>query len=266
MSENNENLKNNLEGKSETKAGLEKTAENIKNEIKSLEKVNSLLRNRISELEQKNQKLKQDLEHIGSEFESHSQIEDNVVNLQKKLAKLTTENAKLKEELKISKGEETIKEPASRVQDLIQKRHAAIESKKVEGETWKDEAQIKDIPIGKVKDLIEKKQTTLKEVETPKKFIKKPEKIQKAPEIALKEEISETTQIERFSEQIQEAPTEKGEKIVLESAEGRRKCPKCGNSNQKLIKETVDKKKIISTYGGLFGKKYKCGECGAEWR
>jgi len=265
MSENNESLKNNIEGESETKAKLEKTAENLKNELKSLEKVNSLLRNRISELEQENQKLKQDLEHIGSESESHSQIEDNVVNLQKKSAKLTTENVKLKEELKLSKGEETIKEPASRVQDLIQKRHVAIESKKVGGETWKDETQIKDIPIGKVKDLIEKKQTTLKEVETSKKVIKKPEKIQKTS-VALKDSVNETSQIERFSKQIQEAPDEKDAKIVLELAEGRRKCPKCGNSNQKLIKEIVDKKKIISTYGGLFGKKYKCAQCGTEWR
>ena len=46
----------------------------------------------------------------------------------------------------------------------------------------------------------------------------------------------------------------------------RRKCPECGNNNQRLIRETVDKTKLISDYPKIYGKKFKCGECGTEWR
>ena len=53
---------------------------------------------------------------------------------------------------------------------------------------------------------------------------------------------------------------------VIETTEGRRKCPICGNENLRLIREVEDKTKIISAYPRLYGKKLKCGQCGAEWR
>ena len=46
----------------------------------------------------------------------------------------------------------------------------------------------------------------------------------------------------------------------------RRECPICGNTNKALIHENIDKTHMISAYPRMYGKKYKCGECGREWR
>jgi hypothetical protein len=54
--------------------------------------------------------------------------------------------------------------------------------------------------------------------------------------------------------------------LTIEKVEGRRKCPKCGNENKMLIHESVDKSNIIMDYPRMYGKKYRCGECGIEWR
>lgn len=54
--------------------------------------------------------------------------------------------------------------------------------------------------------------------------------------------------------------------ITVEKMEGRRKCPECGNENKDLIHESVDKSNVILDYPRMYGKKYRCGECGVEWR
>ena len=54
--------------------------------------------------------------------------------------------------------------------------------------------------------------------------------------------------------------------LTVEKTDGRRKCPKCGNENKMLIHESVDKGNIILDYPRMYGKKYRCGECGQEWR
>ena len=63
------------------------------------------------------------------------------------------------------------------------------------------------------------------------------------------------------------------DKEILEMSKGaivegvsRRECPICGNSNKALIHEIIDRTLIISAYSRLYGKKYKCGQCGREWR
>ena len=54
--------------------------------------------------------------------------------------------------------------------------------------------------------------------------------------------------------------------LTVEKFEGRRKCPQCGNENKNLIHESIDKSNIILDYPRMYGKKYKCGLCGVEWR
>ena len=48
--------------------------------------------------------------------------------------------------------------------------------------------------------------------------------------------------------------------LTIEKAPGRRKCPKCGNDNKNMIKESIDKENIIMDYPRVYGKKYLCGE------
>ncbi len=53
--------------------------------------------------------------------------------------------------------------------------------------------------------------------------------------------------------------------LTIEKSEGRRKCPSCGEELKNMIHESVDKANIISDYPRVYGKKYRCGRCGAEW-
>ncbi len=57
-----------------------------------------------------------------------------------------------------------------------------------------------------------------------------------------------------------------GSIITVEKTEGRRVCPKCNEEKKSMIHESVDKSNIIMDYPRVYGKKYKCGSCGAEWR
>ncbi|MFX0011832.1 MAG: hypothetical protein ACFE9R_16070 [Candidatus Hermodarchaeota archaeon] len=54
--------------------------------------------------------------------------------------------------------------------------------------------------------------------------------------------------------------------LTIEKPEGRRRCPKCGIEDNLMIHESIDKSNIILDYPRVYGKKYKCGECGIEWR
>ena len=72
----------------------------------------------------------------------------------------------------------------------------------------------------------------------------------------MKKEISEAPVVTSSSEGI----------LTIEYTEGRRKCPKCLNENKSMIHESTDKSNIILDYPKMYGKKYKCGDCGTEWR
>jgi len=54
--------------------------------------------------------------------------------------------------------------------------------------------------------------------------------------------------------------------LTIEKHEGRRRCPKCDIEDKLMIHETIDKSNIILDYPRVYGKKYKCGQCGIEWR
>ena len=54
--------------------------------------------------------------------------------------------------------------------------------------------------------------------------------------------------------------------LTIEKTEGRRKCPKCGIEDKNMIHESIDKSNIILDYPRVYGHKYKCGQCGIEWR
>ncbi len=54
-------------------------------------------------------------------------------------------------------------------------------------------------------------------------------------------------------------------KTIIEG-HSRRMCPTCDNTRHQFIYEETDKTHILMDYPRIYGKKYKCGECGAEWR
>ena len=68
------------------------------------------------------------------------------------------------------------------------------------------------------------------------------------------------------SEIINEDSTTQASEDIIETHGRRRKCPRCGNQDPKLIREVEDKTHIISEIGGLYSKKFVCRKCGIEWR
>ena len=54
--------------------------------------------------------------------------------------------------------------------------------------------------------------------------------------------------------------------LTIEKHEGRRVCPKCGQDRANMIHESTDKTIVIMDYPKMYGKRYKCGTCGCEWR
>jgi len=52
--------------------------------------------------------------------------------------------------------------------------------------------------------------------------------------------------------------------LIINTPIGRRKCPSC--ENEGLIHEIDDKSIILLDYPRIYGKKYRCGACGQEWR
>jgi len=46
----------------------------------------------------------------------------------------------------------------------------------------------------------------------------------------------------------------------------RRQCPHCDNNRHMFIHEEIDKTNIILAYPRIYGKKYKCGVCGTQWK
>jgi len=59
---------------------------------------------------------------------------------------------------------------------------------------------------------------------------------------------------------------EPSDMLTVDKPEGRRRCPSCREENKFMIHETVNKNHIIMDYPRVYGKKFKCGKCGTEWR
>jgi ribosomal protein S27AE len=54
--------------------------------------------------------------------------------------------------------------------------------------------------------------------------------------------------------------------ITVKKKTGRRKCPNCNEDRKEMIHESIDKTNVIMSSPRVYGKKYKCGRCGTEWR
>jgi hypothetical protein len=94
------------------------------------------------------------------------------------------------------------------------------------------------------------------EPEAEKEEVEEPEKEEEAPKV--EEEVATT-------EETTPMKNEEGV-LIIEKKEGRRVCPNCGEENPHMIHESTDKTNIIMDYPRVYGKKYKCGRCGTEWK
>ena len=256
----------------------------------------------VASLVKENRELHKVIETTKSEQPSEN-IEGNIIRLQKEIANLEKENKELEEKNQLLKAalllhvdvettevtDTTIKpipaqvpkEPemeqisdilTGKIQDIVSQRHTAMEGS--EENDIRETEKLTDVPKGMVQELINKRHEALETRETSTDF----------PEPAIE---SEKTSTKPLSEQVdkekevstptpEEAPVKSptpAEEIpdideigIIETSDGRRKCPICGNENLRQIREVEDKTKIISAYPRMYGKKFKCGQCGAEWR
>jgi hypothetical protein len=86
-----------------------------------------------------------------------------------------------------------------------------------------------------------------------------------------KTEVQETSTLEERDVEISSEfetpsiPLSTTHKTIIEG-HSRRRCPSCDNTRHQFIYEETDKTKMIMDYPRIYGKKYKCGKCGQEWR
>ena len=161
---------------------------------------------------------------------------------------------------------------SGKVQELVNKRNTALEEG-VEDKPPSVEDQ-PEITTGKVQELINRRNAAMEQGEKeelisaedeptlpPKPPITEniPEKEQEVLQTALKSiskpksgEKSDTSNLDSIG--------------VIVTPDGKRKCPICNNSSHRLIREVEDKSRVINAYPKMYGKKFKCGQCGAEWR
>lgn len=272
--------------------------------IDSLEKVNKLHRNTIDKLSAEHSstvsnlenKIKEQNDYVASLVKENRElrkaaeinkldqlggdIEGNVIRLQKEITILKKENKELIEKNQVLKAAlllhvdvETKELTDTIIQQELLGQKQNTSGINEENDSEKAE-QITDISTGKVQELVKKRHEAIETREVP---ISLPESNIK-PLKTIEEPINEQIRKEQeIMAPLQEKITPKSppqaaeipdidEIGVIETIDGRRKCPICANENLRQIREVEDKTKIISAYPRMYGKKFKCGQCGAEWR
>ena len=168
----------------------------------------------------------------------------------------------LEKYLKIIKNQEVIAEKISNKNEIvnlivtsIKKRGYTVEN--IDAQNFVDNFQEKynRLPKDEELDSIVKGYIIMKNEE----YILEKEKTSK------KEVISEDEKLtfKESSEKVNLTIDQNGV-LVISPLTGRRKCPSC--ENEGLIHEIVDKSIILLDYPRIYGKKYRCGTCGQEWR
>ena len=96
---------------------------------------------------------------------------------------------------------------------------------------------------------------------TPKKAdVKDSPKKQKAPDVSKGMDLEVSSDFGAPN-----VPLRSKYKTII-NGDSRRMCPSCDNTQHKFIYEETDKTHIIMDYPRIYGKKFKCGKCGQEWR
>ncbi|MHA1689277.1 MAG: hypothetical protein ACTSUN_08080 [Promethearchaeota archaeon] len=229
-------------------------------EIKRLKEENEDYKSQIISLKERIELLESSI--TSSTSGAEDELKRQIDSLREENAELKKENFLLKkriEKMKVpsEKPEEISREPIKKeyeefIADSMQKEGAEV----VEEITVKpSEILAKQKAMGKVSEEIEPIKEESMEVAAPPKEMK--EVSPPAPPIEITPEIESKT--------IPPLKTSK-EILVVSEMEGHRRCPKCGNTNRNKIHEELDKSHIIMAYPRMYGKKYRCGNCGCEWK
>ena len=166
-----------------------------------------------------------------------TEIKDpNQGDIEKTLEKLKNENVDLRRRIKeLQKENSVLKEKLSASEDIL------------------------IIPEVEKKPKVEKKALKLFKKQKKEEVLD----LSKEPEIS---DVSKGMDLEVSAEfETPNTPLKSKYKTII-TGDSRRMCPTCDNTRHNLIYEETDKTHILMDYPRIYGKKYKCGECGQEWR
>lgn len=275
---------------------LAEKKEKYKNRVKELE----------SQLEKIQQKSQEDKSKLYSEFESQKEeLLINKVEYARRISELEaqlekiSQNPVIRGQLKAQDGEKFATESKKYVDQItnLKERLQVLSAQEVSGEGLKEESSSNtstpsDNYEQKIKALKEENQK-LKSIADKARIVEEHvyiEKVDPAPKktssleipkveepisIEFKPSISPSEVFETIEEDEipvsdisnTSEPLEPSEQSGMQGlVDGSRKCPKCGTQRKLLIHEELDKTNIIMAYPRLYGKKYRCGECGCQWR
>jgi len=210
------------------------TIANLMEEVNRLENVILKKNEKIFELVNENNLLRNNIDFLKIEKPDTAQLEEEIAILQEQVVVLEDENKRLKE-----KDEKVVKEAIS----------IPLSQEEIEIPTQK--------PLK-----VETEQSTEPSEEVEEKIATDTDILK----VKLEEVVSSHTTVDELKSILSPELEKEKQPILAGSSEGRRRCPKCGNANKALIREMPDKTHIILAYPRMYGKKYKCGLCGTEWR
>jgi len=210
----------------------ELSIDNLEITIQNLESINSELKN-------ENQILTTKLDTVKADRFRLSKLEAKASNLEKEVQALKNENEELKQKdaillaKTINVMETQIKEPPKTPEKLVP-----------EEPLFEEKAEVKIEDSFKVENTFE-------------------EPLELEPKNDL---ITTSNSMDLNNVSEPEETSLENEMLKEESVSRKKMCPNCGNTNKAQIREFDDKTKIIYMYPRIYGKMYRCGQCGTEWR
>ncbi|MFX0137380.1 MAG: hypothetical protein ACFFDN_27320 [Candidatus Hodarchaeota archaeon] len=98
------------------------------------------------------------------------------------------------------------------------------------------------------------------------RLLKKPKKVEVSTPLKEETKYSKEIGLEITNKLYSPTSTNSSSQKPIIEGKSRRECPVCGNTRHIYIHEEIDKTNIILDYPRIYGKKYKCGACGGQWR
>jgi myosin heavy subunit len=250
-----------LEAKSSNVERLEEDTYSLRKQLSDLEEVNKILEDynlslKTKELSVDNLEITiQKLENLNSELREENQ------KLAEKLDTVKADRFRLtKSEVKASNLEKEVEALHIENEELKQK-DAILLAKTINVM----ETQIKESP--KAPEMFVPEEPLFEEKAEVK--IEETSEVEKAfeePVVPKTDLITTSDDLDLTSVSEPEDTSLKKEMLKEESVIRKKTCPNCGNTNKDQIREFDDITKIIYTYPRIYGKMYRCGQCGTEWR
>ncbi|MFX0057144.1 MAG: hypothetical protein ACFE85_06290 [Candidatus Hodarchaeota archaeon] len=294
--------KEKLEYSDKSKNALNKLME----DYSRLEKINEDLKNKVKNLENEKEKLTNNINTLKLEQISSSQLKPEFSNLKQKIQQLENERTRLIDNINNLKTKILKESELEQIVNTLKSKNIQLEEQTEELSNTIERLKREKFTIIKLENTVSELKSKLKKLEDENLRLKGKEiaiqeekKIE--PTYEIKSPIEQSKILEKIKSsipplKIQEKTKAKPKDLVLlkqvkndsnvrseeesrlnsykveedtydvDSTERKKICPRCGNKNLSQIREMDDKNNIILSYPKIFGKKYRCGQCGTEWR